>query len=295
MYIPLESEFFERCAAQQRYYRTGTGNVYTEFLGDYDTVPFVGTDDDAVTVTDYMAEYLHQRLEAPRNRPVLAIDVGGGAGVEFLRYGAFFMDAIKAGELALLVSSVGSGPLEYMETALRYRDSRGLSLKPVAEAMYLYQRFGHTVTYIQANFQHGLGMGMQQGDKVSSLECSFDIVHEHKAVTGWNRAPEPSIIRLGELVAPEGVYMVLNADLHGGYGYMNSYGTTRDSYGTPDFGERMARARGIKAAHIVLNEQMGLRQVDVAEEGPFAGSPLTYRVFAGKDALPIAPGSLLAA
>lgn len=280
--IPLQAEFFDRCA-QQRLDRHRPEGPYTNIWGDYSQIAFAGN----FSVERAIADNIAVRLAA--GEEVAALDVGGGGSTSWHLLAGEFEQAVRDRQLVLMTSNQRDQPLHYLragtaavskairEGKLNQHDP---AFKLMARALDAYDRFGDLVYPVEADFSAygSLDWGEMNGKPGVDLSRKVDIIHERNAVTSWSRIPELHIMRIGALLAPGGLYAVHQQDTE------IVYGVRTDA---PEFAARLA---GIAAAHAALGEVYDLSRVERVEAGALAGEPMRYVVFKGPDAGPVTVG-----
>lgn len=251
--------------------------VYGVVLGRY--VPF----EDRERLTDpheplkgierFIASRIKMRLavRAAAERPAIAMDLGGGIGVTWLKLAAQFRKAVDKGRLILAVTNVEYGPEDYLNGKVGEAMARR---SPKLRTLYDAQK--GRVQYIRSTFMPGDMPRVydRQGTEIP-LTGAVDVAHEFSSVSAWTRYPRAVIPRIGSLVSSAGVYVVDRQ-------------STQTVVARPGaFEEGRLRVQEIAAAHEQLVAEYGLRRVDAAEEGPMTGVTMNHVMFLGPEAEPV--------
>ncbi len=271
MSMEFDDDFLACCGVQQRDNVTFRHELlYTNTLGDYANIPLVG-DEPPYCVESFLVlrtqMTLAMRERQDRTDPARIIDVGAGVGATATKLAGFFKEKVLAGELEVYATSTGLERGYYFEAAHKRVDAGVGTPLRLARAEWMHERYGDNVTYLTTNMSHILALP-------DDLLGTFDIVHERNAVTPWSRIPGLHIRRIGELVAPDGMYMVDKQATERVLGPSNSYDTQQ-------------RLGAIQDAHQALQTDYGMTMTDAVQAGAHAGQDMTYRAFLGPDALPV--------
>ncbi|HEV7454247.1 MAG TPA: hypothetical protein VGO07_03225 [Candidatus Saccharimonadales bacterium] len=255
--------------------------VYTNVFGNYDALPFAGE----VSVEEFLVERIDMLL-TESDEPVVAIDVGAGAATTWHKIGGYFRPDIEDGRLLLAAVNREGEPKDYLVAYANYlkelnadpemdRHALGKLVAGWTEAMWFYKQHGDTVHALKADFS--ANNRLWQTPSGTGLYRTAQIVHERQSVTAWSDNPRLHCRGVAGLTAPDGVYMLPREDTYNIYGFMNQR-------------ERAARIAGIAAVHNTIAEEFTMQRIDVMQEGPLAGQPLDYVMFAGARARAVTVG-----
>jgi len=270
MSMEFDSNFTDRCAMQQRAnVSLMYEQIYIQTSGYYGIVPFVKDADPRYDAEAFLAQRVQIELalreREGRTDPVRAIDVGAGLGATMIKLGGYNKEAVENGQLELYATSIGRPPEDYLEDAAYLAQKGTANPRAVAMLTRLYEEHGDKVTYLDIDMSHMEGIP-------DEMQGTFDIVHELNAVTAWSRIPELHIRRMGELTAPDGIYLVNHEGL----------------LGPTNAQDLQTRMDAVHEAHQALQTDLGMTMTDTVQAGAHAGQQMTYEAFLGPDAFPVA-------
>lgn len=186
----------------------------------------------------------------PSNEPVVALDIGGGAGLTWAMTAANFGEEVKAGKVIFAVSNLVWSKEQFANPYQKTFDS-GL------------------VHYISSTFRGLLrkSITLPNGD-ILPLKGVADLIHESQSLTRWSQVPELDILSLSRLISPYGTYFI-------------SHPTTPCLYDqvTNARQNQIQRENVIRQVHRLLQSKYGFRSILQVEDGEFAGSGLLYSIF----------------
>lgn len=201
-------------------------------------------------------------LMAVKTDPILVMDIGGMAGLSWVRLAKHFEKEVKEGRIAFVVTNLIHSPEKNVNLGGRLNQE---------EKSFIDKN--HDLVHFQiakpSEFRK-IEVTLPDGRKVK-LGGQVDIAFENLSVTPWSRAPDLDILRIGSLLSPYGAYFVPTRDT--------------ESVFSPDTkNEQTERIDGIKLAHKQLQTIFGLKRVTHIEDGPYLNKDLRYIVFKGKQA-----------
>jgi hypothetical protein len=274
MSITLQPEFFKRCALQQQW-NSQPGlqdGLYTAVLGDYTLASFVEHEgknayrlEDFLKLRTYAA--LRCRERQGRTDPVRVIDVGAGVGATMLKLASVLSTEVTAGKLEVYATTTHGDAEDYFEAALQLVDGGVMHPIMLDKVDELYNRTKDGIMRLTTDMSAAKPVP-------DELQGSFDIVHERHSVTPWSCIPEVHIMRMGQLAARDGIYMV-------------NRNNAQEVNGLSTRNQTAARLYGVAEAHAALQTELGMQVTDHVEMGDHAGQLSTYRVFKGPDAMPV--------
>src|SRR6185369_13522978 len=215
--------------------------------------------------------FLHDtalQLLKTRKRPLVMLDLGGGAGASWNRLAIALEDEIEQSRIALVVSNIAATP----EQQLQRFDAVAKDIPPLAKNFdtdimrtLLDETEGlvHYVTgpFFSLRMQH---ITLPNGQKIR-LEENTDFIAELRSLTKHTKTPELDLAIVGFLLSEFGMYTVPNHDVL----LINEKSPFTQE-----------RREGIQIGHRMLEQQFVLRRIYTAESGRFAGEPFTnHHVF----------------
>lgn len=184
------------------------------------------------------------------DKPVVLLDMGGGAGQTWREVAVSFEEEVKRGKLAFVVSNL-AWPLTEGEKLVNFIDSTF-----------------HTIVKKTIILPNG---------EVLPLKRNVDVVHESQSLVRWSQIPELDIPSITRLLSDCGSYYI-------------SAPTTPCKYTPAENQEDNWRQRvtAMTQAFRWLQENYGLKRVVQVEAGEYDGADLLYRVFRRPMAPPVA-------
>jgi hypothetical protein len=150
----------------------------------------------------FLADHL-QTLLAQRggDRPVVALDIGGGIGMSWLRLGGVFRGEIETGRLVLAVTNLDE--ISRYNILKNHADQAGLY-----DAEELFAKNGDLINYLTTTFSllHKQVVTTPGGSSLP-LKGNTSLVHEKRSLTLWTEVPEIHIHRVGQLLTDDGLFI----------------------------------------------------------------------------------------
>jgi hypothetical protein len=270
--------FPERLKHQRSFEAPGTAN-YTISMGDYSSpppftslefyVPARLTDEDRIVrikgdvvlrgAEVHIANQLEASLNVEPDKPVVGLDIGGGARLSWLRLAKAFKREVATGKLVLAATNLE----DYYEH---------ISGSEEDEDAYfaLDEEMGEYVPSIQTTFSDipDQSIPLLDGGSIP-IEGNVAFAHERCSLTTWSLIPEVDLVGMGRVMTPDGVFMV----------WTNKDWNTLDNANAFD----AAKSRGVEIAHRVLRQEYGFTMTDRVTTPDGAAPSSRYTVFRGPE------------
>jgi hypothetical protein len=256
-----------------------TGRYEASWLvdGDYTRQDIPGSDLYLAGLEVRLADRIDTLLATHKDgsKPDVALDIGGGVGVTWLKLATKYQQEIRSGRLILAVTNYAKHPLDHLAWLATVKGKA----KQARKAAALYERCNEGVQYIDYfDFTDSMDCRLRlPSGKWFDAEGNVGLMHERFSLTAWGCVPEVNIPRAADHLSSRGTYLVPRTD-QDFHPYMLS------------IEEQRGRRLGILAAHAALPRQYGLQLITKVEAGQFAGQPMEYIAFRGPDSQPISVG-----
>lgn len=206
--------------------------------------------------------------EKEGDQPVIALDIGGGAGKSWSKLTLACEDDVRKGNIAFGVSNFVANQEEQL--ANHYE---GYTRDIVAgkESELIRARDRNLVHFLTGNLNQIRNQSITLPDgRVIPLRNNVNLASEELAITAWSHTPDLDILKIRRLLSPSAsIYSVKYAGICG-------------ESSIPE------RIKGVELARKGLQQDHGLIKVSHAETGNFEGKPLDrYTIFRTPQAPPI--------
>ena len=259
----IKGERWPECSGQYRDYKHGLVNLRT--IGPDLEKKIALLDLTPPTMHDQLSSFIQDiRSIRPNNKPVIALDLGGGAGISWKHAAKQLATEVKNGEVIFVVSNLHWGEEEFIDHAK----------KQGSHASALAQTEESGVQFVFAPF-HKLCNSevlLPNGEPLR-LRGNVDFIHERRSLTSWAQLPERDLLALQGVLSPFGSYFVRKREHP--YVYQK------------DLVNQQQRIQGIRHARKMLEDRYGFKKVLHVEEGIYTGVEMNYVVFRRPSAAPV--------
>ncbi len=207
-------------------------------------------------------------IEKRGDQPVMALDIGGGAGKSWSKLALAYEDDVKKGNIAFVVSNLAANQEDQLANHYKGYTRDVVERK---EGELLTAKDKNLVHFLTGNLNHIRNQSITlPNGRVIPLRNNVNLAHEELSITVWSHTPDLDILKIGRLLSPStSIYSVKDSSVCGG----------------SDIPDRM---KGIELAQQGLQRDHGLIKVPYAEAGELEGRPLDrYAIFRTPQAPPI--------
>lgn len=233
-------------------------NRYPRFQWDSRTDPSV-----LMGLEGFYAKRIRELLQNAQDKPVIALDLGGGAGTSWIRLAGVFEEAISQGRLALAVSNL--------------QPMRAVVDEAQTETTKFLSRYFGLVNFVTGDSLEltKAHLNLPGGRRVP-LDGNVDLVHEKLSATYRSLIPEVDAVCIGGLLSGNGSYFSRNENAL----VASSHGFVSE------------RTQGFQIGTAEMVKRFGLLSVPKVERGYMAGLPISdYTIFREPGAEPITIGA----
>lgn len=211
---------------------------------------------------EFLSSVISRQLAEYPDRPVLALDMGGGLGATWARIAQRFENEVQSGRVVLVVSNL----TESGRSGFQPRSADGTPLDGPTLEMIRDTHEKGLVQFVSGTVDDLSQATVELPDgQHLPLHNNVTLLHESRSVTAWSKVPERDIPKAAELIADGGVYLVSDLD-------------TQTVQGAKSYNEERARVAGIQLAHQALIQDGLLLQTE-GSIGANVGRHLGWLIF----------------